>query len=397
MTLKERIQALYPDLVRIRRDLHRHPEPGLGERWTSAYICRLLDEWGISYEYPVAGTGIIARMKGQKEGSGATVALRADMDALPLTEDFSRPYCSLNPGYMHACGHDAHMAIALGAARILKDLQSQWSGCVKFFFQPAEETSGGALPMVKAGCMEDPHVDYVTGLHVMPTYETGEIEFRYGDLNASSDEIHIKLYGKSCHGAYPDTGVDAIAMAGALISSLQTLVSRNISPLDHAVLTFGAIHGGTAGNILAGEVEMTGTLRTTDPGVRQLAIDTISRQVSGISLAYGGTGEVQVIPGYAALINTDEIVDLLVDTASRTLGKEHIHPKKFPSLGVEDFSFFLEQAKGVFYHLGCANSAKGITAPLHSPDFDIDEPCLKLGVELQTQLALRLLEQNKGT
>lgn len=394
MNIKQRIEELYPELVQIRRDFHRHPEPGFEEHWTSARICQILDQWGISYESSVAGTGIVAMIRGQKPGHGNTVALRADMDALPLTEDPSRPYCSLTPGRMHACGHDAHVTIALGTARLLNEYRNGWSGCVKFLFQPAEETTGGALPMVKAGCMENPHVDYVAGLHVMPTHETGEIEIKYGDLNASSDEIHIKVRGRSCHGAYPDTGVDAIVMAASVINTLQTLVSRCISPLDNAVLTLGTIHGGTAGNIVAGEVEMTGTLRTTDPAVRKAAIDTISRQVSLTCQALGGSGEVTVIPGYSALINTDEIVDVLVETASEVIGKAHIHPRKFPSLGVEDFSFFLEKAPGVFYHLGCANREKGITAPLHSQNFDIDESCLKLGVELQTGLALRLLERS---
>ena len=394
MNIKQRTEELYPQLVQIRRDLHRHPEPGFKEHWTSAHIRGLLDEWGIYYQFPVAGTGIVAMIQGGKPGSGNTVALRADMDALPLTEDSSRPCCSLNPGHMHACGHDAHVAIALGTARILMEARSEWSGCVKFFFQPAEETTGGALPMVEAGCMEHPHVDYVTGLHVMPTHETGEIEIRYGDLNASSDEIHIKVHGKSCHGAYPDTGVDAIVMAAAVINSLQTLVSRCISPLDNAVLTLGTIHGGTAGNIVAGEAEMTGTLRTTDPDVRRKIIDAMTRQVSCTCQAMGGSGEVVIVPGYAALINSDEIVDVLVEAATEVLGSEHIHPKKFPSLGVEDFSFFLEKAKGVFYHLGCANKEKGITSPLHSQDFDIDEACLKLGVELQAELALRLLKRS---
>ena len=315
------------------------------------------------------------------------------MDALPLTENPACPYGSMNPGFMHACGHDAHVSIALGAARILRECKAEWSGCVKFFFQPAEETTGGALPMVKAGCMEEPHVDYVIGLHVMPTHESGEIEIRYGDLNASSDHIHIKLRGKSCHGAYPDTGVDAIVMAAAVINSLQVLVSRCISPLDNGVLTIGTICGGTAGNIVAGEVEMTGTLRTTDRMVRQNIIDTMTRMVKCTCQAMGGNGEVTVTPGYAALINTDQVVDVLVETASDIIGEEHIHWKKCPSMGVEDFSFFLDKAKGVFYHLGCASRRKKITAPLHSQDFDMDETCLKLGVEMQTRLALRLLER----
>ena len=393
MTIKERIEELYPELTAMRRAFHRHPELGTKELWTGREICRHLDEWGISYEYPVADTGIVAMMMGQKEGKGSTVALRADMDALPLTENPERPYCSGYPGTMHACGHDAHMAIALGTAHILKELQASWSGCVKFFFQPAEETVGGARRMVQAGCMEHPHVDYVAGLHVMPTYPAGEVEYRFGKLNASSDEIHITIRGRSCHGAYPETGVDAIVMAGSVVSALQSLVSRSISPLDNAVLTLGTIHGGTAGNIVADQVKLTGTLRTTDPATRELAIGIISRQVSCICQGFGGSGELEVVPGYAALINTDEIVEALLETAGAVVGKEHLHEKEFPSLGVEDFSFFLEKAKGVFYHLGCAGKDGASAAPLHSRDFDIDETCLKLGVELQTALALRLLDK----
>ena len=369
MNIKQRTEELYPQLVRIRRELHQHPEPGFKEHWTSAYICGLLDKGGMSYEFPVAGTGIVAVIQGQKPGAGNTVALRADMDALPLTEDSSRPYCSLNPGRMHACGHDAHVAIALGTARILMESRDQWSGWVKFLFQPAEETTGGALPMVEAGCMEHPRVDYVTGLHVMPTHETGEIEIRYGDLNASSDEIHIKVHGKSCHGAYPDTGVDAIVMAGAVINSLQTLISRSISPLDNAVLTLGTIHGGTAGNIVAGEVEMTGTLRTTDPSVRQKIIDAMTRQVSCTCQAMGGSGEVVIVPGYAALINSDEIVDVLAETAAELLGSQHIHQKKIPQSGGGRLLIFPGKGKGSFLSSGMRQPGKGDYSPPSQPGF----------------------------
>lgn len=292
---------------------------------------------------------------------------------------------------MHACGHDAHMTIALGTVKLLKEHEDEWSGCVKVFFQPAEETIGGADRMVKAGCMENPKVDYVLGLHVMPTYEVGEIEVRHGKLNASSDEIHIYIHGKSCHGAYPETGVDAIVMSATVINALQSLVSRNVSPLNNAVFTLGKIQGGTAGNIVAGEVELTGTLRTTDPQTRQFCIDTIRRQVECICEGFGGSGGLKVVPGYAALINTSEIVDLIAETASEILGKEHVHEKEFPSLGVEDFSFFLEKAPGAFYHLGCANKERGITAPLHSDHFDLDERCLPIGVRMQTELVLKLL------
>lgn len=425
MNLTEQIDAYYPELVAIRRRLHEHPELGTHEIETGKIIREYLDSWGIAYEYPVADTGIAAILYGEADSRGEkpdaadrgnqdsggsedspsvdapscgrqkgnTVGLRADMDALPLTEQPDRTYCSQYPGVMHACGHDVHMTVALGTAKILSEIKTQWSGCVKFFFQPAEETVGGAQRMIEAGCMENPHVDYVAGLHVMPYYEAGHIEVKYDKLNASSDEVDIHIKGKSCHGAYPDNGVDAIVIAGSLITSLQTLVSRTISPLENAVLTLGKIAGGTAGNIMADEVTMTGTLRTTSPKIRQLAIDTITRQTEYICQAYGGQGTTVIKPGYNALINDNKILDLLLHTAEPILGKEHIHWKEFPSLGVEDFSFFLDHAPGVFYHLGCGNEEKGITAPIHNNQFDVDENCLKTGVRLQTELTLNLLKR----
>lgn len=393
MTPEAFLEAFTPELTEIRRSLHRIPELGTMETATGEKLMEYLDQWGISYRYPVADTGITAVIAGKKEGYGNTVGLRADIDALPLTEDGSRPYCSLNPGVMHACGHDAHMAIALGAARYFKLIEEDFSGCVKIFFQPAEETVGGARRMVEDGCMEAPHVDYVTGLHVAPGYETGEIEVKYGKLNAATNDVRITLYGETCHGAYPDTGVDAIVMAGALISSLQSLVSRNISPLNQAVLTLGTIHGGTAHNIVTDRVDITGTLRTTDPETREYAIRLIKRLVEHTAAAYGGKSEVSMPPGYAALINSDEIVDVLVETAAPIVGKNHIHWKPSPSMGAEDFSFFLEKAPGVFYHLGCANREAGITSPLHSRSFDIDERSLPLGVKLQIALTQALLKR----
>lgn len=387
------LEEFTPALIQIRRSLHQIPELGTKERQTGARLLKYLSEWGIPCQYPVTDTGLVAVIQGKKEGKGNVVGLRADMDALPLSEDPNHPCCSLNPGVMHACGHDAHMAIALGTACYFKRIEQDFSGCVKIFFQPAEETEGGAERMVLEGCMEHPHVDYVTGLHMAPGYEVGEIEVKYGKLNAATNDIHIILHGESCHGAYPDTGVDAIVMAGAVITSLQSLVSRNISPLNQAVLTFGTIHGGTAHNIITDQVELTGTLRTTDQKTREYAQEIIRRQVEHIAAAYGGRGEVVMKPGYSALINSDEIVDVLVETAAQIIGKEHIHWKPSPSMGAEDFSFFLEKAPGVFYHLGCANKEAGITAPLHSRHFDLDENCLPLGVRLQIALTTALLER----
>lgn len=395
MTTKTRIHLLYPEIISVRRKLHQSPELGTLEQKTGQLICHYLSQWGISFQYPVADTGIVATIYGEGDGGGNTVGLRADMDALPITEDAGREYGSQNPGVMHACGHDIHTTIALFSGKVLHDTRKQWGGCVKLFFQPAEETVGGAKRMIAAGCMEHPHVDYVTGLHVASYYDSGHIEVKHGKLNAASDEIHITVTGKGCHGAYPEDGVDAIVTAAALVTSLQSLVSRNLSPLDQGVLTFGMIRGGTAGNIVANRVVLTGTLRTTDPKTREFALEVIKRQTRHICRAYGAQGETVIKPGYQALTNRDEITDLLVETAIPLLGADHIHRKEFPSLGVEDFSFFLEQAPGVFYHLGCGNKEEGITAPIHTSGFDCDETCMKTGILLQTELALKLLKHKR--
>ena len=423
------------EFIQIRRRLHQLAELSTLEYETGAYLMHLLDQWGIPYEYPVAETGLTATIYG-KNVPGKVVALRADMDALPIFEDDRCPFHSKNPGVMHACGHDAHMTIALGAARYFKEKENDFSGCIRIFFQPAEETIGGAQRMIDAGCMEDPAVDAVIGLHMAPYLETGTIELKHGKLYAASDEVSIVLHGKSSHGAYPDTGVDAIVIAAHLITALQTIASRSISPLDQYVLTLGTIRGGSAHNIIADTVELSGALRTTDPSAREQVKKMIRRQVEGIPASMGGSGTVTFTPGYDALINTDAMVDLLENTAIPILGKKHVLRKEYPGMGVEDFSFFLHKAPGVFYHLGCGksrasrvacssapgwkhlrlflpqqgaapvrqtflsyknfrgnilNKKKSRTAPLHSREFSLDEDSLALGIHLQIMLAERIL------
>lgn len=389
------IETLFPELVTIRHTLHQHPEKGTQEFETDRIITGCLDAWGIPYRM-IADTGILASLTG--EGSdpvGSTVGLRADIDALPIEEDPSHACCSLNSGMMHACGHDAHTTIALGTARLLQLHRSEWSGTVKFFFQPAEETVGGAQRMVEQGCMKDPDVDYVTGLHVMPQFHTGELEMKYGKLNAASDEVLIDLHGRSCHGAYPEGGVDTVVMAATLISSLQTFVSRTISPLNSAVLSFGEIQGGTACNIVCDHVRIHGTLRTLDAATRSQAKEYIRNQAISIAAAYGGTADVLFHSGYDALINDNALVDAAAECADEILGKEHINWKEFPSLGVEDFSFFQEAAKkgGVFYHLGCTAPETPVGAPVHTAGFLLDDDCLKIGVAMQYTLTRKLLKK----
>lgn len=395
--VKQQASLMEEELIAIRRHLHAHPELGTKEVKTDEIITGYLTNWGIPFQFPVADTGIVATVQGKVGEKYAhklpVVALRADIDALPLQEDKNRPYCSLNDGVMHACGHDAHTAIALAVAHFLKKHEGEWGGIVKFFFQPAEETCGGAERMVEAGCMENPHVDYVIGLHMMPTLEYGEVELRYNDLNAASDELTILVHGRSTHCSHPEQGVDAIVMACAVVQNLQTVISRSLPPLKNAVLSMGTIEGGTAHNIIANQVRLTGTLRTTDNILRRHLQERIRCIVEETCKAYGGKGELVIHPGYDALVNDNEIVDVVKEAAARRLDLAHIHFKEHPSLGVEDFSFFLNKAAGAFYHLGCACREKGITAPLHSPDFDIDERALSLGFELQTSIIGRLLRR----
>lgn len=392
MDLEKRIDELQPEMIGIRRELHKHPELSEHEHETAARVSKWLTAWGIEHA-GIADTGIVAIVRGKRPGP--TVAARADMDALPLEEDKNRSYCSQNPGVMHACGHDVHTTVQLGVARLIKEMENELAGNVKFFFQPAEETVGGGDRMVKAGCCKNPDVEYSIGLHVQPYIDAGTVELAYGKLNAACDTVHITVHGKSGHGAYPERGTDAIVAAAGVVSGLQTMVSRNISPLNSAVLTIGTINGGTKSNIVADEVKMTGTLRTLDPETRAFAAKRIRELAGSIAQGYGCTAEVEIEWGYASLINTDEVVDLMRGKASEILGEEHVFLKKQPSMGGEDFSYFIDGSKkgGAMYHLGCGNAAKGITAGLHNREFDVDEGCIAVGMRLQTEFLLALLKK----
>ena len=394
MDFQKQAEAIRDEMIAIRRELHQHPELGTQEHETHRRICALLDAWGIEHQ-TIADTGILGIIRGGKPGN--CVGIRADMDALPLQEDRDRSYCSKNDGVMHACGHDVHMTVLLGVAKLCKEMQAELPGTVKLFFQPAEETVGGGERMVQQGCCENPKVDYSIGLHVQPYMDAGTVELRYGQLNASCDTVTIVVHGKAGHGAYPERGVDAIVAAAGIVSGLQTFVSRNISPLNNAVLTIGTIQGGAKSNIVADQVKMTGTLRTLDPETRVFARDRITAIAQGIAQGYGCTADVDVEWGYAALINTDAVVDVMKECAEELLGREHVLMKQFPSLGGEDFSYFIDGSAhgGAFYHLGCGNSAKGITAALHNQQFDVDEKCIPVGIALQMKILLKLLTREE--
>jgi len=388
MDITNRINEIYDELIEIRRYLHMHPELSNEEYNTQKKIMSFLNENKIENN-KIANTGVLGIINGNKSNN-KTVALRADIDALPIHEINEVDYKSKTDGIMHACGHDVHTTILLGVAKILNELKNDFSGNVKLMFQPAEETTGGALPMIEEGCLENPKVDYVLGLHVMPYLETGKIELKHDKLNAASDMIEITFKGKSGHGAYPETTIDAIVIASHTITALQTLISRNISPLNSCVLSFGTIHGGTQSNVISNEVKITGTLRTLDKKTREFAYKRIKEIVDFQTKVFGGSYDLKINNGYEPLINNNKIIDIINETAISSIGHENIVFKELPSLGVEDFSYFSNRIKGAFYHLGCKKD--NLKTSLHANNFDVDENCIKTGILMQIKTTLKLLK-----
>lgn len=390
MDIKSIVDKMFDQLVEIRRDFHKHPELSGKEIRTGNKICEYLDSWNIEYERGYADTGIVGIIRGRK-GPGKTIGVRADMDALPITEVADYDYCSINDGVMHACGHDVHTTVLLGMGKILKDMEEDIQGNIKLFFQPAEEAIGGAKRMIDEGCLENPKVDHAIGLHVMPNVPVGMVELKFGQMNANSGSVNIKINGKSGHAAYPDKSIDAIVIAGQVITSLQTLVSRNVSPLTSVVLTFGKISGGTKANIITDQVTLNGTLRALSTPLRTEAKERIKAIAEGVATGMGGSADVVFKDGYIALINDDDVLKKIDETAKRLLGEDKIMYKEFPSMGGEDFSYFTDTIPSAFYHLGGGNVEKGMVEPLHNKDFRVDEECLRIGVLMQVESVLELL------
>ena len=384
MELRARVEREKEWIIGMRRKLHRIPEKGFAEFRTQKAVMDALDEMGV--KYTTERTWVIGLIEGELPGD--TVGIRADMDALPVTEPEGCPFRSEHEGMMHACGHDAHTAMLLGAAKVLSGMRDQLPGKVKLLFQPAEESDGGAEPMVAAGAMENPHVDRVYGLHVMSRLETGVVETRPGTLNASTDGVRLTVNGRGGHGAYPESGADAIVCAAQIITALQTLVSRNLSPLSSAVLSLGMIEGGTAGNIICDQVRIKGTLRTANSDIRAMMTKRIHEVAEGIALSMGCTAEVAITPGYAALVNDVNEAAHIRRVAARLFGEENSVEKPEPSMGGEDFSFFGDCAPGAFFHIGCTPRGHLPAPALHSKDFYLDEECLTNGVLMHVALVL---------
>lgn len=366
--------------INTRRELHKIPELDFELPKTVAYVTSLLDEMGLTYKTGVGKSGIVVDIEGKNKD--ITIALRADMDALPILECGNKEYSSTISGHMHACGHDVHTAILLGVAKTISENRDSLPCNVRLLFQPAEETTGGALPMIEDGCLEG--VDAIFGLHVDPTIECGVVGIKYGAYCASSTDVIIEVEGKSCHGAYPSQGIDAIVATCGIVTNLQSVISRNIDSRDSAVLSFGKIIGGEKENIVAQNVRVSGTLRTLSPEIKNKVKERVKEMVEFTAKGYGATGKVTYRDSYTALINHDEYIDIVKENGKELLGDSSIYVKTLANMGVEDFAYFVEKVPGAFFNLGVGNKKKGITAPLHNDKFDIDEDSLKIGVALQT-------------
>lgn len=390
MNIKELINRNIDEIIEIRRYLHENPELSQQEYNTMEKICSCLDDWGIEYQKNIAGTGVVALIRGTS--LKPVLGIRADMDALPVREESGISFASKNEGVMHACGHDIHVAVLLGTAKILKEQQSTLEGSVKLFFQPAEETVGGAERMIKEGCLENPYVDGVLGLHVSTDIEVGKIGLKYGKMYAGSDMITITVLGEQTHGAYPHNGIDPIVISANIILALQTLVSRNTAPYNSAVFTVGSIHAGTSSNIIPSQAQMNCILRTLDPDTRKFLKKRVVDLSESMAISYGGRAEVVIEESYGPLINDASMVTMVREAASEVIGEENTILIQEPFMGAEDFSYFAGARKSCFFSLGARNEKKSFTHPLHSNKFAVDEDCIALGIEIYLKSALKFFE-----
>jgi amidohydrolase len=376
-------EALAPRLVEVRRDLHMHPELGNRETRTGALVADRLRALGLEVRYPVARTGVVAVLRGGRPGRVA--AVRADIDALPIQERNDVPYRSTVPGVKHACGHDGHTSMVLGVAEVLSGLREQLPGTVVFLFQPSEEgppegEEGGAPLMIREGALDDPKAEAIFGLHVDPLLDAGTIGWSAGPIYASSDRFAITVAGHTTHGAYPHTGLDPIPVAADMVGALQTIVSREIDAQAPKVLTIGSIHGGNRFNIIAGDVEMQGTLRALDDGVRAALKERMARTVDGVAAAHGTTATLRFVgEGNPVTRNDAALAHASVPGLERACGTGRVI-EVAPQMGAEDFAHYAQRIPGFYVKLGVRNTERGITAMIHTEDFDLDEAALPVGV-----------------
>lgn len=388
--IKSLSNSIAQETVGNRHHLHMHPELSFQETATQAFVEKQLNAWGIATNR-LANTGVVAIIEGNNP-SKKVVALRADMDALPIIETNDVPYKSQNPGVMHACGHDVHTSSLLGTAHILQTIKDEFEGTVKLIFQPAEEKApGGASIMIKEGVLENPKPVSIFGQHVATNVPVGKIGFREGMYMASTDELYIKVIGKGGHGAMPDACIDPIVIASHIIVAMQQIISRNKNPKFPSVLTFGKIEGLGATNVIPDEVNIAGTFRAMDETWRAEGLEKMKKLAEGIADAMGGQAIFEVLKGYPFLQNNPELTRKAKAAAIAYMGEENVVDLDLWMAG-EDFAFYTHHVDACFYRLGIRNDAKGITSGVHTPTFDIDEDALAIGPGLMAWLAVNELE-----
>lgn len=396
MSIKEKVNSLvsemFDELVSMRRHLHSKPELSLQEYETASFIAKKLDEYGIKYDKGIAKTGVVALIEG-KNPSKKALALRADMDALPIHETNKTDYISKKPGVMHACGHDVHMACLLGAAKILKSMSDEFEGTVKLIFQPSEETyPGGAITMIKEGILENPVPEVIFGQHVFPGLDAGSVGVKAGKYMASTDEVYLVVKGKGGHAATPHLNIDPVVIASNIVVALQQVVSRISKPYMPSVLSFGKIIGEGRNNIIPDEVRLDGTFRTFDEEWRAQAHEKINNIASGVARSMGGDCEVRIEKGYPFLVNDINVVEDYTKYAREFLSKENVEELEL-AMTAEDFAYFSHAIPSCFYRLGIRNMSKNINSNLHTSTFDVDEESLKTGAGLMAFIAINWLNK----
>jgi amidohydrolase len=388
--VKKLIEDTYPKVVAWRRDFHMYPEISGAEEQTAGKIAEILKQLPIEVQENVGGYGVVGLLRGSKPGK--TIALRADIDALPIQEQNDYDFVSRYEGKMHACGHDGHTAILLGTAVVLSNLKHEIAGNIKFIFQPAEEQApiGGAKPMIEAGALESPHVDTILGLHIWPGLEKGKIGIKNGALMASSDPFVIEVFGQNGHASSPHEAIDALTASCQIVNMLQMIVSRNINPQEAAVVTIGRMQSGTRYNIISDYAKLEGTVRTLNPAVQKRVEQRIREVVRGVCEATGTRGEVNYSNGYPALLNDGKMVDLLREVGNKVLPQGACVEIEKPAMGGEDFANYLQVVPGSFFWLGAGEEK---SYPIHHPKFDFDESIMKMGIEMLANSAIDYLRE----
>ncbi len=382
--IKKMAENLNDEVIFLRREIHKRAELSFCEYKTSEFVLNYLKDLDVTVKSGIAKTGVVAFLNAGKE---ETILFRADMDALPVTEPEDREYRSETEGVMHACGHDNHVAILLATAKLLCSIKNELPVNVLFVFQPGEETTGGAEPMIAEGILEEFGVTKACALHVANDVPCGKISVKYGNVNAAPDDFDLTIKGRGGHGAYPHKCIDPIAISAHVLSGFETIASRNVSPFSERVISICSIHAGTTANIIPDDVLIRGTVRTYDEELRRKMPVDIEKMIKGICEGFGAGYELKYNFRYPPTINDDNMVDSLITSAKKILGDDSILTSE-ASMGGDDFAYFSQKVPGVYFNLGSGNEKKGLTEPLHSSTFDVDEDCLKVGISVLASFVL---------